>query len=75
MESVKLDKDPKNGTNDIQTFRLVGNDQTVKSPVVMRIKLRNHNNTKIISVELEGPEPFPGRNICVVGEPLNVAYI
>jgi hypothetical protein len=76
MESVKLDKDYNYGINNIQSFTLDGNDQIVKSPVVMRIKPRNHSNTKMISLELEGPEPFPdSNNICVIGEPLHVAYI
>jgi hypothetical protein len=75
MESVKLDKDGSNG-NVIHFFRLVGNDQKVKSPVVMRIKPINHSNTKMFSLELEGPEPFPGSdNICDIGEPLHVAYV
>jgi hypothetical protein len=77
MESVKLDKDCNNGLNHIQTFELEENDQIVKSPVVVRIKPINHSNTKMISLELEGPEPFPDseENICVIGEPLHVAYI
>jgi hypothetical protein len=76
MESLKLDKDCYYGYNYIQAFTLQGNDQIVKSPVVMRIKPINHSNTKMISVELEGPEPFPNsENICVIGEPLHVAYM
>jgi hypothetical protein len=76
MESVKLDKDCNNDSNHFQTFCIEKKVQMIKSPVVMRIKLRNHNNTKMISVELEGPQPFPdGENICVTGEPLHVAYI
>jgi hypothetical protein len=72
MESVKSDND----STYIQSFYIAGSDQIVKSPVVMRIKPRNHNNTKMISVELEGPEPFPDSgNICIIGEPLHVAYI
>jgi hypothetical protein len=74
-ESDELDNYYDRGGS-IQTFHLEGNNQLVKSPVVMRIKPRNHSNTKTISVELEGPEPFPhGKNICVIGEPLHVAYI
>jgi hypothetical protein len=83
MESVKLGD--YNGSsiinsNDIKDFQLEGNDQIVKSPVVVRIKPINHSNTKMISLELEGPEPFPhtspsSKNICVIGEPLHVAYI
>jgi glycine cleavage system H lipoate-binding protein len=72
MESVKLDKDR---NNPIQSFQLSGNDQIVKSPVVMRIKPINHSNTKMFSLDLEGPESFPNNNICVTGEPLHVAYI
>jgi hypothetical protein len=75
MESVKLDEDCYNGIH-IQYFQFGGNDQIVKSPVVMRIQPRNHSNTKMISLELEGPEPFPGsENICDIGEPLHVTYI
>jgi hypothetical protein len=79
MESVKLDNDiyiDNYIDNYVQIFYLEGNDQIVKSPVVMRIKPRNHSNTKIISLELEGPEPFPDSgNIYIAGEPLHVAYI
>jgi hypothetical protein len=78
MESVKLDKDRNYDIEFIHGFMLERNDQIVKSPIVMRIKPINHSNTKMISVELEGPEPFPdtyGSNICVIGEPLHVAYI
>jgi hypothetical protein len=78
MESVKLDIDRNNDIDYIQTFHLEGNDQLVKSPVAIRINPRNHSNTKMISLELEGPEPFPDtywNNICVIGEPLHVAYI
>jgi hypothetical protein len=60
----------------IDYFTLGGYDHIVKSPVVMRIKPINHSNTIMISVELEGLEPFPdSENICVIGEPLHVAYI
>jgi hypothetical protein len=76
MESVKLDKDYNNDNIYIQTFQLAGNYQIVKSPVVVRIKPSNHSNTKMISLELEGPEPFlDSKNTCVIGEPLYVAYI
>jgi hypothetical protein len=81
MESVKLDKYDSDykvfGNNYIQSFRLEGNDQIVKSPVVVRIKPISDSNTKMISLELERPEPFPDseENICVIGEPLYVAYI
>jgi hypothetical protein len=79
MESVELDNDYddyNDNINYIETFHLSGYDQIVKSPVVMRIKPINHSNTKMISLELEGPEPFSGsENICVIGEPLHVAYI
>jgi hypothetical protein len=81
MESLKLDKDDNIDFNtlnskSIRSFELRGNDQIVKSPVVMRIKPINHSNIKMISLELEGPEPFPNsNNICVIGEPLHVAYI
>jgi hypothetical protein len=79
MESVELERGYDTRLNCIQGFYLQGNDQLVKSPVVMRIKPRNHSNTIMISVELEGPEPFAdtygSSNICVIGEPLHVAYI
>jgi hypothetical protein len=75
-ESVELDKDYISSLHHIQSFRLAGNGQIVRSPVVLTIKPRNHSNTIMISVELEGPEPFPdSENICVTGEPLHVAYI
>jgi hypothetical protein len=74
MESVKLDEDR---YTRMQYIILNGNE-IVKSPVVMRIKPINHSNTKMISLELEGPEPFPhtfDSNSIVIGEPLHVAYI